>query len=137
MPRRCAINSSGRTVVLVSISTMSIATNEMSKGTQFLHDQWHTPTVGMSAITTLRNEFANLISECQSERIDDTGEDVRKVDIFQDEVDAVLFEVTYADSGLQFLVDLHCNLSLLSLRRTNSIQTTFCSKFGDRTCQNF
>jgi hypothetical protein len=32
MPRRCAMNSSGRTVVLVSITTMSIATNQISRG---------------------------------------------------------------------------------------------------------
>jgi hypothetical protein len=44
MPSLCAMNSSGRTVVFISISTMSIATD------------------GMSAMTTRLSEFANARS---------------------------------------------------------------------------
>jgi hypothetical protein len=52
------MNSSGNTVVFEWISTMSMAILEFSIVHE-LHGT-HEPTVGMSAMTTLRIEFANL-----------------------------------------------------------------------------
>ena len=49
MPSLCAMNSSGRTDVFISISTMSMAME------------------GMSAMTTLRNEFAKLKRRLEQE----------------------------------------------------------------------
>ena len=58
MPSRWAMNSSGNTVVLEWISTMSMASSGFSISHRL--PGTYEPTVGMSAMTTLRIEFANL-----------------------------------------------------------------------------
>ena len=53
------MNSSGSTVVFVSISTKSIAARS-AQYNPVRFAQEHIPTVGKSAIMTRRNEFATL-----------------------------------------------------------------------------
>lgn len=61
-PSRCAMNSSARTELLISISTMSIATQCHIEFTTviFREKDSLSPTVAMSAMTTRRNELAKL-----------------------------------------------------------------------------
>jgi hypothetical protein len=67
IPRRCAMNSSAKTVVFVSISTMSMATNgERCQGTFRNVDtivKLDLPIVGTSAIITRLSELATLIKK--------------------------------------------------------------------------
>lgn len=60
MPSLWAIYSSGNTDVFISISTMSIAGTSVSVKLRFEKDDINKPTVGISAMTTLRRELANL-----------------------------------------------------------------------------
>jgi len=56
--------------------------------------------VGISAITTRRSEFANLSIGCVLVKIDVKSgfHDIRKVDIFEDEINTITLELTYSDS---------------------------------------
>src|SRR5258706_4424611 len=65
------------------------------------------PTVGISAIITLRREFANLarLRELNSML---RSSHIRKVNVLQNEIDAVLLEVTYSDDGFKNFISLHC-----------------------------
>lgn len=87
MPSRWEINSSGNTVVFSVISTRSMAGNYWTlNGSTSSHE----PTVGISAIMTLRKEFAydrstfsstKLTRSCFSERIRTMGSsDMRVLD---------------------------------------------------------
>jgi hypothetical protein len=60
---------------------------------------------------TLLNEFANLVSGRQTKSILSmvAKSTARKINIFQDEVNSIFFEVAYANGGVEFFVGLHCD----------------------------
>ena len=58
---------------------------------------------------TLRNEFANLVSECQNREysVHYSVKTAREIDIFENKVYSIFFEIAYSNSGVQFFVCLH------------------------------
>jgi hypothetical protein len=62
---------------------------------------------------TLLNEFANLVSgrgrQTKSILSIVAKSTARKINIFQDEINSIFFEVTYANGGVEFFVGLHCD----------------------------
>lgn len=88
------------------------------------------PTVGMSAMTTLRMEFANLQFTHEWTSIIEERYNVRKVDILKYKVHSILLQFTYPHDRLRVLV-LHGSVESLQWhgRETKyTIQTSIHSK---------